>query len=297
MTKSMTGFASATGSADGFSWSWDLRSVNARGMDARLRVPDWIEGLEAAIRPAIQKTVARGNVNLTLRVSRDEVGQGNSVDPDVLATVLASIQQIEDTATNEHRLNLAPTSAADILSMRVISDATRMDRDTKPLLAELKKDFTSLLTAFDAMRKNEGKALSKVLNAQLVQISKLTKDAAKSAKNRRDATVKTLRENLARVLDNTDRADPDRVAQELAIISLKADITEEIDRLHAHVSAAKELLATKGPVGRKLDFLSQEFNREANTLCSKAQSKELTAIGLDLKAVIDQMREQVQNVE
>ncbi len=129
------------------------------------------------------------------------------------------------------------------------------------------------------------------------RIETLTSEAADLAEARKDQMAEKLRENLARVLDNTEGADPDRVAQELALIAVKTDVTEEIDRLRAHVAAARALLAEAGAVGRKLDFLTQEFNREANTLCSKAQSAELTRVGLDLKAIIDQMREQVQNVE
>jgi uncharacterized protein (TIGR00255 family) len=147
------------------------------------------------------------------------------------------------------------------------------------------------------MRQTEGEALAGVLTSQLDQVASLTEQAAELAAQRKDKMADALRENLARVMDNTQGADPDRVAQELALIAVKADITEEIDRLIAHVAAARDLLGQDGAVGRKLDFLMQEFNREANTLCSKAQSADLTSVGLELKAVIDQMREQVQNIE
>ena len=296
MINSMTGFASGKGSAENWSWSWDLRSVNARGMDIRLRLPDWIDGLEIAVRNAIKKYVARGNVTLNLRVQRDS-DQGLVMDPEVLDMALASIKEIEEKALGGHDLELAPTSAAQILSLPTLGGSSTNNQDTKPLLAALKRDLDRLLTAFDEMRKAEGRALEEVLNAHLDQIETLTRSAAAEAENRRETTAATLRKNLAIVLDNTDGADPDRVAQELALIAVKSDVTEEIDRLHAHVGAARVLLGSKGPMGRKLDFLTQEFNREANTLCSKAQYKELTRIGLDLKAVIDQMREQVQNVE
>ena len=295
--KSMTGFASATQTEWGYSWSWDLRSVNARGMDARLRLPDWVEGLEASLKPMIQKTVARGNVNLTLKLSRDDSGEAGQVDPTALNHVLATLKHIEIAALGDHNLKLAPTSASDILAMRALNERAVKNSDTGALLKALIADFGSLLGAFDGMRKTEGKALFGVLGNQLNQIETLTKAAQKAALARRDTLAETLQANLARVLDNADGVDADRVAQELAILTLKSDITEEIDRLFAHVTAARELLQTKTPVGRKLDFLSQEFNREANTLCSKAQSIELTKIGLDLKAVIEQLREQVQNVE
>jgi len=147
------------------------------------------------------------------------------------------------------------------------------------------------------MRRSEGAALAAVIAGQLDRIAALTAEAADLAEARKDAMAETLRQNLARVMETAETADPDRVAQELALIAVKTDVTEELDRLVAHVAAARTLLAEDGPVGRKLDFLTQEFNREANTLCSKAQSAELTRAGLDLKATIDQMREQVQNVE
>ena len=154
-----------------------------------------------------------------------------------------------------------------------------------------------VIADFDRMRRSEGTALEKVLQAQLSEIEALRVQAAEIISDRAEALGDTLKRNLARVMENAEHADADRVAQELALIAVKTDITEEIDRLHAHVEAARSLLAEGGPVGRKLDFLMQEFNREANTLCSKAQYAELTRCGLALKAVIDQMREQVQNVE
>ncbi|MEE9389493.1 MAG: YicC/YloC family endoribonuclease [Paracoccaceae bacterium] len=293
----MTGFASGTGSGHGSTWSWDLRSVNGRGKDIRLRLPDWVDGLEAALRPKLQKAVARGNVNLTLRLSKDASGQGDGIDPDVLAGVLASIQQIEDAALNGYGLQLAPTTAADILALQPTASGGLTESETKEFSAILQADFDNVLSGFDSMRASEGAALGKVLDTQIDAISDLTSKAATESQARQGDTARNLQENLARVLNNSEGADPDRVAQELAILSLKSDITEEIDRLHAHVAAAKALLQESGPVGRKLDFLTQEFVRETNTLCSKAHSKEMTSIGLDLKAVIEQMREQVQNVE
>ena len=297
MTKSMTGFASASGAGLGYSWGWEIRAVNARGMDARLRLPDWIDGLEVALRAAIQKKVARGNVSLTLKVGSEDMAQGVAVNAAALNGVLSAIKHIQDCAARDHDLQLRATSAADILAMRAIGDASRADQDTAALLQALTSDFASLLRAFDAMRKNEGAVLHKVLAGRLDQIEILTTEADSIAKGRQEATAQTLRDNLARVLDNSDGAHADRVAQELARRSVKSDVTEEIDRLHSHVTAARGLLDSDGQKGRKLDFLTQEFNREANTLCSKAQANELTRVGLDLKAVIEQLREQVQNVE
>ncbi len=295
--KSMTGFASGKGSGVGVSWVWDIRAVNARGMDARLRVPDWVDGLEQALRPAIQKCVARGNVNLTLKVSRDDMGQGGTVNPDALEQLLSRIKHVQETAREHHGLELALCSAADVLQMPGLMDNSGADVDTVALKKVLQADLKVLLAAFDDMRKTEGKALHGVIADQLQQIETLVRTADTQAQARREKTAATLQENLALVMQNPDGADPDRVAQELAMLAVKSDVKEELDRLHAHVAAAREMLDLDGPVGRKLDFLSQEFNREANTLCSKAQSNDLTRTGLELKAVIEQMREQVQNVE
>lgn len=297
MINSMTGFAAAKGEIPGWSWAWDIRSVNARGLDIRMRVPDWIAGLEQALRPVIQKSAARGNINLTLKVQRDGSVDAVQIDGGVLDNVLAMLKRVEIDAAGNHNLKLAPASAAEILAMRGVTEITQGDQDTAPVLAALITDFPDLLAAFNTMRAGEGANLHKVLCNQFDLIEVLTQNAQIAAQERKAANADNLHRNLAQILNNTEGADPDRVAQELALLAVKADVTEEIDRLHAHVAAARDLLASNEPVGRKLDFLSQEFNREANTLCSKAQSPALTRIGLDLKAVIDQMREQVQNVE
>lgn len=297
LLKSMTGFASGKGELAPFSWSWELRSVNAKGLDLRLRVPDWLEGLEAALRAELSKSVARGNVTLSLRLSRsEETGGQLAVNENTLAAVLKAVAQVEASA-QQQGLTLAPTRAADVLNVRGVLETSLGDEDNAPLIAALKSEFADLVAAFVQMRAQEGAALAQVLDGQLHQIETLTAQAAAQAETRKEAMAQTLKANLAKVMDNVDNADPDRVAQELALITVKADVTEEIDRLGAHVTAARKLIGQGGPIGRKLDFLMQEFNREANTLCSKAQNSGLTAIGLELKTVIDQMREQVQNVE
>jgi len=292
----MTGFATLAGEAEGWTWAWDLRSVNARGLDIRLRLPDWIEGLDQPVRAALSKVVARGNVTLGLRVTRSDVEASETIDQDALSSALDKLREIQ-TACEAANVVVTPPSALDILNMRgVVANASK-DEDTAPLVKALIAQLPELLGAFADMRATEGRALDKVLGLQMDEIESLTQKSAQLAEARKDVMSAKLKENLARVLDSANGADPDRVAQELALITVKADVTEEIDRLHAHVSAARELLASDAPIGRKLDFLSQEFNREANTLCSKAQANDLTRVGLDLKAVIDQMREQVQNVE
>ncbi|WP_298848864.1 YicC/YloC family endoribonuclease [uncultured Ruegeria sp.] len=296
MIRSMTGFASGKGTHGPHSWTWELRSVNGKGLDMRLRVPDWLTGLEAALRATLSKSLSRGNVTLSMRLNREDAAPELALNEAAMAAALAALEQTQELAA-ARGITLAPSRASDLLALKGMMDAGADADDPAPLVAHLTSEFSGLLAAFVDMRRTEGEALAIVLNTQLDQIAELTAQAAEIAEQRKDKMAQALRENLARVLENAQGADPDRVAQELAVIAVKADITEEIDRLSAHVDAARELLGQDGAVGRKLDFLMQEFNREANTLCSKAQSSDLTSIGLALKAVIDQMREQVQNVE
>ena len=297
MTISMTGFAAGRGQGAGASWIWDLRSVNGKGLDLRLRVPDWIDGLELALRGEISRALGRGNVSLTLRVTRDAPeAEALRLNPATLRAVLAALSQVE-AVSMEVGVTLAQPSPADVLALRGVVEAGAADEDTAPLRAAILADLPGLLAEFTAMRAAEGAALQGVIAGQLDQIAALTEAAAAQAETRKATQADTLREAVARLMAAQDQADPARLAQELALLAVKTDVTEELDRLRAHVAAARALLADPGSVGRKLDFLMQEFMREANTLCSKAQDIALTRIGLDLKTVIDQMREQVQNVE
>ena len=298
MTISMTGFAAAKGQGAGYAWAWDIRSVNGKGLDVRMRVPDWIEGLEPVLRADIGRAMLRGNVSLSLKVGRDqgEAGEVLRVNPLALQAVLRALSEVEAAAMSTG-VTLAQATAADVLVMRGVLDAATIEADTTALRAALMEDFPKLISDFNAMRAAEGAALNRVIAGQLGTIAALTADAATEALARRDSSAVTLRDALARVLANAEGVDETRLAQELAMLAVKTDVTEELDRLAAHVGAARRLLDEAGQVGRKFDFLMQEFMREANTLCSKAASLALTRIGLDLKTVIDQLREQVQNVE
>ncbi len=292
----MTGFASATGHADSFSWTWDLRAVNGKGLDLRLRVPDWIDGLEAELRGRLAAAIGRGNVTLSLRLTREDQATGVQVNQAQLAQVLDALAQIED-AAHARNISIAPASSTEIASMKGVLEVATQEDDTKNLKAQLIADVDGLIAAFNDMRSQEGASLTQVLDRQLSEIETLTQEAARLAEARKEEMAATLKANLAKVMANADGLDPDRLAQELAVLAVKADVTEEIDRLTTHVGAARLLLGEARLVGRKLDFLMQEFNREANTLCSKSQNADLTRVGLALKALIDQMREQVQNVE
>jgi uncharacterized protein (TIGR00255 family) len=295
---SMTGFAARRGAWGGYAWVWDLRSVNGKGLDLRLRLPDWIEGLELAIRAELQKAIPRGNVSLTLKVAQDGGADEAAfrLNSHHLSAALVALAEVEEAAMAAG-LTLRQPTAADVLGLRGVLDQTQQDQDTAPLRAALLDDLPGLLADFAAMRAREGQVLAEVLSAQLDRIDAMTADARREAAARGATQADTLRDGLARVLGATDAVDESRLAQELALLAVKTDVTEELDRLVAHVAAARAHVADPAPKGRKLDFLMQEFMREANTLCSKAQSLALTRIGLDLKTVIDQMREQVQNVE
>ncbi|MEJ8560516.1 YicC/YloC family endoribonuclease [Yoonia sp. GPGPB17] len=292
----MTAFASRTGTLGAVSWSWEMRGVNARGLDIRLRMPDGIEGLEPAMRGALTKALARGNVTVNLRLSREELGGALAVDEGYLDEVLKALDQVQERAF-AMGVTLGQPTAADVLVQRGVLIAGKPEDETEALTAALMADVAPLIADFVAMRAAEGAALKGVVAGQLDHIAKLTEAAAVAAAARAPQVKENLTNALRRVLEDVAEIEEGRVAQELALLAVKSDVLEEIDRLKAHVAAARELLAQDKPAGRKLDFLAQEFNREANTLCAKAQAPNLTAIGLDLKAVIDQMREQIQNVE
>ncbi|CAM4221529.1 YicC/YloC family endoribonuclease [Palleronia rufa] len=294
VTRSMTGFASHTGAWDDWSWTWELRSVNGKGLDLRLRLPDWIGGLEAALRARFQGAVSRGNVGLSLKLMR-EAGAGG-FDRAALDRALAQIAAVEDIARAAGR-PLAPVRATDLLTLR--TGAEILDADAEAALRDrLIADFdTDVLPAFLEVRAAEGRALDAILTARLDEIASLVALAGGAARSRQAVQAQSLDAAVRRILDETAATDPDRLAQELALIAVRQDVTEELDRLGAHVDAARTLVRRDAPKGRKLDFLMQEFMREANTLCAKSQDTALTAHGLDLKTVIDQLREQVQNVE
>ncbi|MGI3164651.1 YicC/YloC family endoribonuclease [Pseudooceanicola sp. 200-1SW] len=297
MTYSMTGFAARRGQGQGFSWSWELRSVNAKGLDLRLRLPDWVPGLEAALRDRLGTALARGSVTLNLRLSREETSAAVQVNRGQLEAMLAALAEVE-AAAEARGITLAVPTAAEVLGMRGVLEAASPEEDAQGALrAALLADAEPLLAEFLEMRAQEGRAVSVLLAGQLDRIEELVARATEAAQARAPRQAEALRAAMARVLENAPGQEADRVAQELALLAIKADVTEELDRLGAHVTAARGLLAASGAVGRKLDFLAQEFNREANTLCAKAQDKDLTALGLELKTLIDQMREQVQNIE
>ncbi len=295
---SMTGFADRAGGWGGLSWVWEGRSVNGRGLDVRVRLPEGCEGLEAQIRAAVGRAFARGSVSVGLRTMATGNGAGalrfnQAALSSAIAAAMAAVAEAE-----ARGLALTPTSAGDLLAVRGVLDADGAAQGVQPeVLEALTADIAPLLAALAAARAAEGAALAGILAGQIDRIAALTEAARGTAEARAARAGGLLRSRVEALMGATRVVDEARLAQELAMIAVKVDLTEEIDRLAGHVAAARELIAGDGPVGRKLDFLTQEFNREANTLCSKAQAADLTAIGLEMKVVIDQMREQVQNVE
>lgn len=295
MIRSMTAFASRRGSFQTLDWDWDLRGVNGRGLEIRLRLPEGVEGLEPAVRASLSARLSRGSVNLTLRLSRPAGEGGFAVDEAQLDLVLAALNHVQERAF-ALGVTLGQPTAADVLSQRGVVVAAPAGDGEEGLLQALLQDLDRLLDDFVAAREAEGRALATILSDQVDAIARLTDEAADAAEARRPGVGEAFRSALRRVTEAVE-VDEGRVAQELALLAVKADVTEEIDRLRAHVAAARDLLSDPKPAGRRLDFLLQEFNREANTLLSKAGNAQLSRIGLDLKAAIDQMREQVQNVE
>ncbi len=296
---SMTGFASVRGEAQGHEWLWEVRSVNGKTLDLRLRLPEWIDGLEPLVRKAVSAVAARGNISVSLRVKRGDQGQGIRVSEQGLAAAISALKQVE-TAAMHCGLTLTPLTSSELLNLRGVLETGPTEAEpTDDLRAILHDSLGEALTAFAQMRREEGAQMALVLQGQIAQIADLVEQAASAAQARSAASGQALDAALARVIGASAGAqiDPDRIAQELALLAVKSDITEEIDRLRAHITAAHALLQSAEPMGRKFEFLMQEFLREANTLCSKSGSSALTAIGLDLKHTIDQMREQILNVE
>ena len=293
MLTSMTGMAAMSGASAPYDWSMELRAVNNKGLDIRTRVPEWLVGFDQAARKAISSQVARGSLQFSLKISH-VAGQGQrQIDPDKLEHILTNAAVLTEHAAQKG-LSVAPLSLSDIAAQNGFLDVDADTEAQQAVITVLTKDLPKLIAQFEASRKAEGAALHRILAENLKQMEELITQALATLKTRAESFEENFRAALARLKHDID---PERLAQEMAILAVKSDVTEEIDRLQAHIAAAQALLTSDGPSGRKFDFLMQEFNREANTLCSKSGSKALTAIGLEMKVLIDQMREQVQNVE
>lgn len=291
---SMTGFARAVADHEGTAIAWEVKSVNGKSVEVRLRLPPGCERLEQAARQAVQKRFARGNFQATLTLGR----------PAALAQPVVNEAFLKDLAGLARRLQeqfgTAPATADGLLALRGVLDipeAVESEEARAALDGAVESAFAAALDGLEQARCSEGEALRTLLSGHLDTIEALTLRA--EADPSRDPAV--IRERIAEqvrlLMDASAALDEARLHQEAAYLATKADIREEIDRLKTHVASGRALLAAGGAVGRKLDFLAQEFNRESNTLCSKSNAATVTAIGLELKAVVDQFREQVQNLE
>ncbi len=291
---SMTGFARSHGVTGAYAWAWEIKSVNAKGLDLRLRLPLGWDAIEGPARSRVSDRLSRGTVYANLTVDRKGVTPVVKVNEPVLAAVLATLKSLSG------KIDAAPPGLDGILALKgviEVTDADESESERRAAESAIAAGFETALADLVAMRRAEGATLAKLLAARLSDISALTA-RAEAAPGRKPAAIKArLAEQVANLLSASERFDSDRLHQEAILIATKADIREELDRLVSHVAQAQKLLADGGAVGRRLDFLAQELNRESNTLTAKANDADLTTVGLELKSVVEQFREQVQNLE
>jgi uncharacterized protein (TIGR00255 family) len=292
---SMTGFARGQGVSGSYAWSWEVKSVNSKGLDLKLRFPMGWDAIEAPVRARAAEKLSRGAVFATLAISREGVAPAVRVNEPVLTAVLSTLKGLAG------RVDASPPSLDGILALKgviEVADAEETEDERRAAEAAVVAGFEAALRSLIEMRRTEGQALGRVLAARLAEIAALAARAEAAPGRKPEAIRARLAEQIATLMDASgQRFDPDRLHQEAILIASKADIREELDRLAAHVAQARKLTGDGGPIGRRLDFLAQELNRESNTLCAKANDLELTNIGLELKAVVEQFREQVQNLE
>ena len=293
--QSMTGFARAVAEHDGASIAWEVKSVNGKSVEVRLRLPQGFERLEPAVRQTLQKRFSRGNFQATLTVGRAAGQQVQPVVNEVFLRDLAGLaKRLQD------QFGVAPATADGLLSLRGVLDIPESNETEEvraALDAAILAALEAALTGLEQARQSEGEALRSLLSGHIDAIEALTRKAEADPSREPAVIRERIAEQVRLLMDASANLDAGRRHMEAAFLATKADIREEIDRLKTHVVSGRVLLANGGAIGRKLDFLAQEFNRESNTLCSKSNAATVTAIGLELKAVVDQFREQVQNLE
>ena len=291
---SMTGFARGHGVAGSYAWTWEIKSVNAKGLDLRLRLPAGWDAIEVPARARAGEKLSRGTAYANLTVERRGVAPTVKINEAVLSAVLATINKLHE------RVEVAPATFDGILSLKGVMDVIEEDEseeERRAAEAAVLAGFDKALADLVSMRRQEGEALGRVLSERLREIGKLAARAEAAPGRKPEAIKARLAEQVATLLSASARFDSDRLHQEAIMLASKADIREELDRLASHVDQAQKLLAGGGAIGRRLDFLAQELNRESNTLTAKANDVELTNIGLELKSIVEQFREQVQNLE
>ncbi|AGB70636.1 MULTISPECIES: YicC/YloC family endoribonuclease [Rhizobium] len=292
--QSMTGFARREGTSGRGRWAWELRSVNGKGLDVRLRLPPGLERLEADVRKSIADRLTRGNLQVSLSLSIEESRVEVVVNQDALAAVLALRDQLAGI------VDPAPLRLESLMAVRGLVEFKEAEENEDAVAArdaDIMAGLEAALGDLSDMRRQEGDALGKVLLGHVATIESLTTTVERDPSRSPQQIAARLATQVSMLLDGSSGLDRDRLHAEAALLATKADLREEVDRLKAHVAAARDLISKGGPVGRKLDFLAQEFNRESNTICSKSNAAAVTAAGIELKVVIDQFREQVQNLE
>ncbi|MCC8941808.1 YicC/YloC family endoribonuclease [Bradyrhizobium ivorense] len=291
---SMTGFARSHGASGPYTFEWELKSVNAKGYDLRLRLPSGWDELEAFAKKRAGELLSRGTVYANLSVKRADAAQTIRINEDVLAAV------VKVAGTLAQRIDAVAPSIDGLLGIKgvieVVEPESNEDED-KAAREAAAKAFEQALDSLVEMRRREGDALGQILMQRMDEIEGLARRAEAAPGRKPEAIKARLAEQIAALLETSDRFDADRLSQEAILIAAKADIREELDRIASHIAQAREMIGKGGPVGRRLDFLAQEFNREVNTCCSKSNDVELTNTGLAMKNVVEQFREQVQNLE
>ena len=294
----MTGYARAQGSDDRRHWVWEARSVNGRNLEVRCRVPQGFDRLENTARGATAAQFKRGNVSLSLVITSERQAKPLRINRPLLAELATLVEEVRKTT------GASAPSADGLLRVRGVIEEEEEGEESEEAVARLDKALLATLTeslkALAGARAAEGKALSGVIGGHIDEIESLCKRSAERAQAQIGVVRARFETQLSEILERAPQLSEERFAQEVAVLAGKADVREELDRLTAHIAQARGLLKDArpdNPVGRKFDFLCQEFNREANTLCSKSADIELTRIGIDLKGAIERMREQVQNVE
>ena len=292
---SMTAFARTEDYNKHCSWTWEVRSVNGKGLDVRSRVPSGFENLESTARDQVKKSFSRGNISISLSVEWIRKGQSFAINEDILNNYVNLLPQLSRRVPDA-----TPVSLDSLLNLKGViesSDHSITEDAQIKLEIALLKSLDEALISLQAMRAAEGTILGNILNQQVNAILSSCKAATKVAATQPDVIRKRLKGQVSSLLEDISSLSPERLEQEAALLMTKADVSEELDRIGAHVVAAQDLLKLDSAVGRKLDFICQEFNREASTLCSKSGDMELTRIGLEMRATIEKFREQVQNVE
>ena len=291
---SMTGFARSHGTSGPYSFEWELKSVNAKGFDLRFRMPPGFDEVEAIARKRATDVLSRGTVYANLTVKRAIAEAAVRINEAVLNAVLKIAAEMAS------KIDAVAPSIDGLMNIKGVIEMVEPEADEAEEAAAkiaVAAAFEDALKALIEMRKREGATLGVILTQRLDEIETLAKKAEAAPGRKPEAIRARIAEQIATLLDASDRFDQDRLSQEALMIATKADIREELDRIASHVSQAREMIKKGGPVGRRLDFLSQEFNREVNTCCSKSGDLELTSTGLEMKNVVEQFREQVQNLE